>query len=102
VNNIDPDSSNRLCESPRRCYHKAESLGLRSQPPQGQFSSWLKESRADATAISCSQIVGELTASLANEVNQPIAARVTGANTCLRLTRDQPDLEEARGCVENG
>jgi len=43
-----------------------------------------------------------LTASLANEVNQPIAARVTGANTCLRLTRDQPDLEEARGCVENG
>jgi hypothetical protein len=43
-----------------------------------------------------------LTASLANEVNQPIAARVTGANTCLRLTLDQPDLEEARGCVENG
>jgi signal transduction histidine kinase len=30
-------------------------------------------------------------------VNQPIAAAVTDANTCLRwLTRDQPDLEEAR------
>ena len=41
--------------------------------------------------------VGELTASLAHEVNQPIAAAVIDANTCLRwLTRDQPDLEEAR------
>jgi signal transduction histidine kinase len=30
-------------------------------------------------------------------VNQPIAAAVTDANTCLRwLTRDQPDMEEAR------
>jgi len=41
--------------------------------------------------------MGELTASLAHEVNQPIAAAVTDAKTCLRwLTRDQPDLEEAR------
>jgi signal transduction histidine kinase len=41
--------------------------------------------------------MGELTASLAHEVNQPIAAALTDANTCLRwLTRDQPDLEEAR------
>ena len=41
--------------------------------------------------------MGELTASLAHEVNQPIAAAVTDANTCLRwLTRDQPDVEEAR------
>jgi len=35
--------------------------------------------------------MGELTASLAHEVNQPIAAAVTNANTCLRwLTRDHP------------
>jgi C4-dicarboxylate-specific signal transduction histidine kinase len=41
--------------------------------------------------------MGELTASLAHEVNQPIAAAVTNANTCLRwLTREPPDLEEAR------
>ncbi len=41
--------------------------------------------------------MGELTASLAHEVNQPIAAAVTDANTCLRwLTRDQPDVNEAR------
>jgi len=36
----------------------------------------------------------KLTASLAHEVNQPIAAAITDANTCLRwLTRDQPDME---------
>jgi len=39
----------------------------------------------------------ELTASLAHEVNQPIAAAVTNSNTCLRwITHDPPDLEEAR------
>jgi signal transduction histidine kinase len=51
--------------------------------------------------------MGELTASLAHEVNQPIAAAVTNANTCLRwLTREHPDIEEARAAamriVEDG
>jgi C4-dicarboxylate-specific signal transduction histidine kinase len=33
-------------------------------------------------------------------VNQPIAAAVTNANTCLRwLTRDHPDVEEARAAA---
>jgi C4-dicarboxylate-specific signal transduction histidine kinase len=44
--------------------------------------------------------MGELTASLAHEVNQPIAAAVTDANTCLRrLTREAPDPDEAREAV---
>ena len=37
---------------------------------------------------------------LAHEVNQPIAAAITDANTCMRwLSRDQPDLEEARAAA---
>jgi len=41
--------------------------------------------------------MGELTASLAHEIKQPITAAVTDAKTCLRwLGRDQPDVEEAR------
>lgn len=41
--------------------------------------------------------IGELTASLAHEVKQPIAAAITDANTCLRwLSGDQPNLVEAR------
>jgi PAS domain S-box-containing protein len=44
--------------------------------------------------------MGELTASLAHEIKQPIAAAVTDARTCLRwLAREQPDIEEARGAV---
>jgi signal transduction histidine kinase len=44
--------------------------------------------------------MGELTASLAHEINQPIAAAVTNANTCLRwLARDHPDVEEARAAA---
>jgi hypothetical protein len=41
--------------------------------------------------------MGELTASLAHEVSQPITAAITNANTCLRwLTCDRPDVEHAR------
>jgi PAS domain S-box-containing protein len=41
--------------------------------------------------------MGQLTASIAHEVNQPIAAVVTSAEAALRwLDRQPPDLEEAR------
>jgi NO-binding membrane sensor protein with MHYT domain/nitrogen-specific signal transduction histidine kinase len=57
----------------------------------------LRQAQADLAHVNRVTTMGELTASLAHEVNQPIAAAVTDANTCLRwLTRDQPDLEEAR------
>ncbi len=57
----------------------------------------LRQAQADLAHVNRVTTMGELTASLAHEVNQPIAAAVTNANTCLRwLTRDHPDLEEAR------
>jgi len=41
--------------------------------------------------------MGELAASLAHEIKQPISAAVTSAGTCLRwLDRDPPNLAEAR------
>ena len=41
--------------------------------------------------------MGQLTASIAHEVNQPIAATVTNAQAALRwLDAQPPDLEEAR------
>jgi len=41
--------------------------------------------------------MGELTASLAHEIKQPIAAALTDAKTCLRwLSRDRPDVPEAQ------
>jgi PAS domain S-box-containing protein len=60
----------------------------------------LRQARADLAYVSRITTMGELTASLAHEVNQPIAAAVTNANTCLRwLTRDHPDVEEARAAA---
>jgi len=56
-----------------------------------------RQAQADLAHVHRVTTMGELTASLAHEVNQPIAAAVTNANTCLRwLTREHPDVEGAR------
>ena len=56
----------------------------------------LRQLQAELAHINRVTTMGELTASLAHEVNQPIAAAITDANTCLRwLKRDEPDLAEA-------
>jgi PAS domain S-box-containing protein len=60
----------------------------------------LRQAQAELAHVNRVTTMGELTASLAHEVNQPIAAAVTDANTCLRwLTREHPDLEEARAAA---
>jgi signal transduction histidine kinase len=66
----------------------------------------LRQAQTDLAHASRMTIMGELTASLAHEVNQPITAVVNGASTCVRwLTRDDPDLGEAReaalGAIRN-
>jgi len=46
-------------------------------------------------------MLGELTASIAHEVNQPLAAIIANAEACLRwLDRETPDLPAARRSVE--
>jgi len=60
----------------------------------------LRQVQADLTHINRVTTMGELTASLAHEVNQPIAAAVTDARTCLRwLERTTPDVDEARAAA---
>ena len=60
----------------------------------------LRQTRADLMYANRVSSMGELSASLAHEVKQPIAAAITNANTCLRwLSRDQPDLEEVRAAA---
>jgi len=57
----------------------------------------LRQALADLAHINRVSTMGELTASLAHEIKQPISAAMTDAKTCLRwLGRDQPDMEEAR------
>ena len=57
----------------------------------------LRRAQSDLAHASRMTTMGELTATLAHEVNQPITAAITGASTCVRwITRDDPDLGEAR------
>lgn len=60
----------------------------------------LAEARAELAHVSRIVTLGELTASIAHEVKQPLAAIVTDAQACLRwLDRPVPALEEARACA---
>jgi PAS domain S-box-containing protein len=60
----------------------------------------LRQAQADLAHVSRVTTMGELTVSLAHEVNQPIAAAVTNAQTCMRwLATDTPNLEEARAAA---
>jgi PAS domain S-box-containing protein len=57
----------------------------------------LRELESDLAHMNRLSMMGELTASIAHEVNQPIAATVLNAETGLRwLGAEPPDLDEAR------
>jgi PAS domain S-box-containing protein len=69
----------------------------RAEAEQKHAAEALREAQADLAHVSRATTMGELTASLAHEVNQPITAAVTNANTCVRwLAGDTPNIEEAR------
>ena len=60
----------------------------------------LHRAQVDLARVSRVTTVGELTAYLADEVNQPMAAAVSNANSCLGwLRRAHPDVEEARSAA---
>ena len=57
----------------------------------------LRQAQATLAHFTRVTTVGEMAASIAHDVNQPIAAAVTNSNTCLRwLMRDPPNVDEAR------
>jgi PAS domain S-box-containing protein len=60
----------------------------------------LRKAQADLAHANRVTTMGELSASLAHEINQPISGAITNASTCLRrLDRRQPDLEGARAAA---
>jgi signal transduction histidine kinase len=57
----------------------------------------LRGALGDLERASRLNTMGQLTASIAHEINQPLAAIITNAEACLLwLGADRPDLEEAR------
>ena len=62
----------------------------------------LRQAQADLAHVNRVTTMGELTASLAHEVNQPIAAAVANASACLHwLAAQPPNLDEARAAAMN-
>ncbi len=60
----------------------------------------LRDARADLERMARLTTMGELSASIAHEINQPLAAIVTQSDAALRfLNRDEPDLDEARDAL---
>jgi len=80
---------------------------IASLSEQQRAEAALRQAREDLAHVNRVSILGALTASLAHEVNQPIAAAVTNAQACLNwLAGDTPNLEAARASamsiVEDG
>ena len=60
-----------------------------------------REAQAELAHVTRVTTLGELTASIAHEVNQPLAAVLANAEACLHwLDRESPDLDGARRSVE--
>jgi PAS domain S-box-containing protein len=61
----------------------------------------LRETQAALARVTRATTVGQLTASIAHEVNQPLGAVVTNAEACLRwLAGKSPNLREAREALQ--
>jgi len=62
----------------------------------------LHEAQANLAHVTRVTALGEMAASIAHEVNQPLAAVVTNAAACLRwLDREPANLKEARNTVQS-
>jgi PAS domain S-box-containing protein len=67
---------------------------------QKQAAEALQKAQAELAHVTRVTTLGELTASIAHEINQPLAAVVTNANASLRwLGGDLPNLTEAREAI---
>jgi signal transduction histidine kinase len=61
----------------------------------------LRNTQAEFARITRVLTMGELTASIAHEVNQPLGAMVTSAASCARwLAADPPQMDKARRALE--
>jgi C4-dicarboxylate-specific signal transduction histidine kinase len=73
---------------------------MRAKAERARTEEALERTQAELARVARATTVGELTASIAHEVNQPLAGVVTNVNACLRwLAGSSPDLNEARDAL---
>lgn len=75
-------------------------IGLVDMTERNRAQDELRKAQAELAHAARISTLGEMAASIAHEVNQPLAAIVTGGEAGLRwLKRDQPDIEEAKSAI---
>ena len=61
----------------------------------------LRNTQAELSRMMRVMTIGQLTASIAHEVNQPLSGIITNASTCLRMLKsDPPNVDGARETVQ--
>src|SRR5712691_7946659 len=82
--------------------HLAEDLAygvtaLRARAERKRAEEALQQAREELAHVTRVTTLGELAASIAHEINQPLAAIIADANACLHwLEADRPDLDSVR------
>src|SRR5439155_26648145 len=75
-------------------------IALRTREERSRAERALREAQTELAHVTRVLAMGELTASIAHEVNQPLAAVVANANACFRwLANPTPNLDEARDAI---
>src|SRR5258706_5562099 len=73
---------------------------LRTREERQHAEDALHEAQAELAHVTRVMAMGELTASIAHEINQPLAAVIANANACFRwLANSTPNLDEARDAI---
>jgi signal transduction histidine kinase len=93
----------RLAIATNRLKERATELLVANETLQSEIShrrraeEGLRKAQAELASVSRVTAMGELTSSLAHEVNHPIGAIIINAETCLRwLSHEIPNVERAR------
>jgi signal transduction histidine kinase len=81
---------------------RSDEIGAMAAAAQVFKDNMIERQRAQTELARVGRVttMGELVASIAHEINQPLAAISANGEACLRwLNRDEPDLDEAREAV---
>jgi PAS domain S-box-containing protein len=74
---------------------------LRDLTDKRRVEEALREARNELTRVTRLTAMGQLSASIAHEINQPLTAVAANSDTCLYwLSREEPDLAKARAAAQ--
>jgi PAS domain S-box-containing protein len=89
-------------EDPQSCVYVGAIIDITERKRAEREHERLRQLEADLAHMNRLTTMGELTASIAHEINQPLAAIVAQSEAALRfLDRDDPDLDEARDSLSS-